>query len=62
MKAFILLFLFFIPIAFFYDYLDKKTDGSWWDGAVIAVILIMGRIILYIYRKNKNIRDDYFDH
>ena len=61
MIRFIKIFLIFVPFAFLYRYLESRYGDSWNTVLVFLAILIFARVILYFYRRAKNIPDNFHD-
>ena len=61
MKRFLLLTLFFVPVALFYEGLKVVFGDTWVAVGVFTLTLIAGRIGLFFYRKSKGIHDEFLD-
>lgn len=62
MKKFVLLVMIFIPVAFLYELLDKQFRDSWLSVGIFVLVLISGRVGLFIYRRSRGIKDTYLDN
>lgn len=61
MKKYFLLLLICIPIVLLDKVLDFYIKNPWVSLAVFFIILIIGRILLFLYRRSKGIKDGYLD-
>ena len=61
MKKYFLLLLICIPIVLLDKVLDFYIKNPWVSLSVFFIILVIGRILLFLYRKSKGIKDAYLD-
>jgi hypothetical protein len=61
MKRFFFLFAVFVPLAFFYVFLERTVGDSWVSVGIFAGVLIAGRLVLFLYRRSRGIKDTYLD-
>lgn len=60
-KYFLIMTAVAIPVAYFYNLLEKYFGDTWMTVGVFAVVLIFLRVGLYLYRRTKGIKDNYLD-
>ena len=61
MSNFFLLLLICIPIVLLDKILDFYIKNPWLSLAVFFIILVIGRVLLFLYRRSKGIKDGYLD-
>ena len=61
MKKFIILLVICTLLAAFYNLLELYVGDNWISVSIFVFLLFLGRLILYFYRKRKNIHDNWFD-
>lgn len=60
-KYFLIMTAVAIPVAYFYNLLEKYLGDTWMTVGVFAVVLIFLRVGLYLYRRSKGIKDNYLN-
>lgn len=60
-KYFLIMTAVAIPVAYFYNLLEKYFGDTWMTVGVFAVVLIFLRVGLYLYRRSKRIKDNYLN-
>lgn len=61
MSKFFLLLLICIPIVLLDQVLDFYIKNPWLSLAVFFIILVIGRVLLFLYRRLKGIKNGYLD-
>ncbi|MFA9950074.1 hypothetical protein ABCS64_07045 [Rhodocyclaceae bacterium Wk13] len=61
MKKYFLLLLICIPIVLLDKVLDFYIKNPWVSLVVFFIILVIGRVLLFLYRRSKGIKDGYLD-
>ncbi|MCQ3001623.1 hypothetical protein NLO98_17875 [Pseudomonas syringae] len=60
-KYFLIMTAVAILVAYFYNLLEKYLGDTWLTVGFFAVVLILLRVGLYLYRRSKGIKDNYLD-
>lgn len=60
MKTFFLALVCLFPVALLHLHLETKI-GELWSALIVVLILFVGRVALYLYRRSKGVRDELFD-
>jgi hypothetical protein len=60
-KRFFLFFAISLPFAFLAEFLEVRLGDSWWAVFVFCMVLFLARILVYFYRKNKGIPDNFHE-
>lgn len=57
MKYFLIMTAIAIPVAYFYNVLERHLGDTWLTVGIFAFVLISLRVALYLYRRSKGIKD-----